>query len=255
METIEKISSIPIVGEQLNSYEVKSNYTTAIISYLESGINSGVKLYNRVKKSNRIFNWYLSTSENIVLSVYESVNPALKFFEAPVAKVDRVGVKILDCIEQKAPNLYLPPQMLYWNTKEYVADRVVKPVLKRADSIGELADKVIDKADFAIDKYFPDKVNLEHCDEVDADENCKSKNHALRTFKRSQRLSKKIKIKISSRTAAEVKALRSDVSILIYGTEYILTNPIGAIRKMNEFWHYLCQNEPENQKRPETLGN
>lgn len=192
-----------------------------------------MKLYNRVKKSNRVFNWYLTTSENVVLSVYESVNPALKFFEAPMTKVDKIGVKILDCIEHKAPNLYLPPQMLYWNTKEYVADRVVKPVLKRADSIGELVDDVIEKADFAIDKYFPDKVNLEHCDEVDAGETCKSKNHAIRTFKRSQKLSKKIKSKLSYRTAAEVKALRSDVSILIYGTEYIITNPIGAIRKVS----------------------
>lgn len=212
-----------------------------------------MKLYNRVKKSNRVFNWYLSTSENLVLSVYESVNPALKFFESPLGKVDKFGVKVLDCIEQTAPNLYLPPQMIYWNTKEYVADRVVKPVLRRTDSISEIVDEVIEKADVAIDKYFPDKVNLEHCDEVDAVDNCKTKNNAVRTLLRSRRLSKKIKSKISVRTAAEVKALKSDVSILIYGTEYILTNPIGAIRKLNDFWHYLSENEPENQKRPETL--
>lgn len=126
-------------------------------------------------------------------------------------------------------------------------------MLKRANSISEIVDEVIEKADVAIDKYFPDKVNLEHCDEVDAVDTCKSKNHAVRTLLRSQRLSKKIKSKISVRTAAEVKALKSDVSILIYGTEYILTNPIGAIRKLNDFWHYLSENEPENQKRPETL--
>lgn len=231
METIEKISSIPIV---------------------ESGINSGLKFYNRIKKSNRLINWSLSTSGNIALSIYESVNPALIFFEAPIGKVDKLGVKVLDFIEHKAPNLYLPPQMLYWNTKEYVADRMVKPVLKRADSIGEIVDDVIDKADFAIEKYFPDKVNLNHCDEA-ITETCKSKNHAFRTFKRSQRLSKKIKSKISSRTAAEVKALRSDVNILIYGTEFIISNPVGAIRKVNDLWYYLSENEPENQKRPETL--
>lgn len=43
------------------------------------------------------------------------------------------------------PNLYLPPELIYWNTKEYVSDHVVKPVLKRADSLGDIVDGAIDK--------------------------------------------------------------------------------------------------------------
>lgn len=136
METIEKFSSIPIV---------------------ESGLQTTMMIYNRVKKTNRLMLWGFEKSEAIVSSVLESLHPAIRFIEGPLEKIDRVGLKVLDLVEEKVPNLYLPPQMLYWNTKEYVADHVVKPVLSRADSFGDLVDGAIEKADIALDKYLPDK--------------------------------------------------------------------------------------------------
>jgi perilipin-2 len=231
METFEKFSSIPIV---------------------ESGIHSGLRMYNRFKRTNRLVNWSLETSENIALSMFESVSPALRFIEGPLEKLDKIGLKVLEQVEERAPNLYLPPQMLYWNTKEYVSDHVVKPVLKRADSFGDIVDGAIDKADNALDKFLPDKDSLNNCEEESHDD-CIQRNHAVRTILRSRRLSKKFRKKIRSRTVAEVKALKEDVHILIYVAELIVTNPKEAHQKFNELWCYLSANEPENQKRPETL--
>lgn len=61
---------------------------------------------------------------------------------------------------------------MYWNTKEYVSDHVVRPVLKRAVSVTKLGTAVLDNkvsnfaadrlsdainvADKYIDKYLPD---------------------------------------------------------------------------------------------------
>lgn len=144
--------------------------------------------------------------------------------------------------------------MIYWNTKEFVSDHVVKPVMKRADSFGDIVDGAIDKADYALDKYLPDKENVgKNGFDTENLEELKKKNHALQTYRRSKRLSNKLKHKLTSRTVAEVNALKSDVHILIYAAELIATNPKEAYKRSTELWAYFSGNEPENQKRPETL--
>lgn len=137
MESFERFYSIPVV---------------------ESTAKTAFNVYNRFKNSNQLINWYLNVSENVTLAVFESLKPALNLsmVEGPLHKIDSVGVKILESVEQRIPNIHLPPQMIYWNSKQYVADRVVKPVLKRADSFGDIADHAIELADQALDKYLPD---------------------------------------------------------------------------------------------------
>ena len=135
MESFEKFVSIPVV---------------------ESSVKAGLIVYNRVKNSNRLLNWSFGLSENMALSVIESVKPALTVVQGPLHKLDSYGVKILDSVESVVPNINLPPQMIYWNTKEYVADRVVKPVLKRADSFNDIADHALTLADQALDRYLPE---------------------------------------------------------------------------------------------------
>ena len=233
METIEKFSSIPIV---------------------ESGLNTGLRVYNRVKRTNRLVNWTFETSENVALSMIESVRPAVKLISGPLETIDKLGLSILESFEEKMPIICLPPQLIYWNTKEYVSDNLVKPVMKRADSFGDIVDGAIEKADHALDKYLPEKEGMNQNGlDHESSEEPKERNHAFQTFRRSKRLSKKLKHKITARTFAEVNALKSDVHILIYAAELIATNPKEAHKKFNELWAYFSKNEPENQKRPETL--
>jgi perilipin-2 len=146
--------------------------------------------------------------------------------------------------------------MIYWNTREYVSDHVVRPVLKRADSFGDIVDGAIDRADYALDKYLPDKDEpsvRNGAERESPEESKKRRNHAFQTYRRSKRLSKKLKNKLTSRTAAEVNALRNDVHILLYAAELIATNPKEAYRRSKELWAFFSASEPENQKRPETL--
>lgn len=35
---------------------------------------------------------------------------------------------------------------MYWNTKEYMADHLVKPVLKRADSVKQIGNAVLESS-------------------------------------------------------------------------------------------------------------
>lgn len=78
METIEKFSSIPLI---------------------ESGINTSLMLYNRVKKTNRLVYWGLETSENVASSMIESIRPAIKLIEGPLETIDKLGLKVLEQVE------------------------------------------------------------------------------------------------------------------------------------------------------------
>lgn len=78
MEAIEKFSSIPLV---------------------ESGLKTGLTIYNRVKKTNRLIFWSLDTSENVAFSMLESIWPIVRFIEGPLERIDKLGLKMLECVE------------------------------------------------------------------------------------------------------------------------------------------------------------
>ncbi|KAM7361009.1 lipid storage droplet-1 isoform 2-T2 [Cochliomyia hominivorax] len=256
LETIDRIGSIPLIETSLKQME---------------------HLYAKVKNSNRLFNWYFETAEYTILSAYESVQPAVKLFEAPLKRLDTVMCKSLDILEQRAPLMYLPPELMYWNTKEYMTDRLVKPVLKRADSVKQIGNAVLESplttyaaerldgaltvGDKFVDKYLiPIDVNG---DQIDApneeDNNTETANEtgAIKAIHHGQRFSRKLKRRLTQRTLAEARALKKQskeaIHVLIYAAELIATDPKLALQKAKELWEYLSQDEPENQARPVTL--
>ncbi|XP_053679755.1 LOW QUALITY PROTEIN: lipid storage droplets surface-binding protein 1 [Anopheles nili] len=88
--------------------------------------------------------------------------------------------KSLDLVEQKVPSMYLPPEMMFWNTKEYMSDHLMKPVLSRANSMKNLGHAVlesrvsnyaagrIDGALVVCDKYVERYLPTEPQDQVDS---------------------------------------------------------------------------------------
>ncbi|XP_065371793.1 lipid storage droplets surface-binding protein 1 isoform X2 [Calliphora vicina] len=256
LETIDRIGSIPLIETSLKQVE---------------------HLYAKVKNSNRLFNWYFETAEYTILSAYESVQPAVKLFEAPLKRLDSVMCKSLDILEQRAPLVYLPPELMYWNTKEYMTDHLVKPVLKRADSVKQIGNAVLESpittyaaerldgaltaGDKFVDKYL---VAIEgDGDQTDApndeDNNVDAPNEkgAIKAIHHGQRFSRKLKRRLTQRTLAEARALKKQskeaIHILIYAAELIATDPKLALQKAKELWAYLSLDEPENQARPATL--
>lgn len=239
------------------------------IPIIETGIKSAENMYSRVKNSNRLFNWYFETTESAVYAAIETARPLINLMEGPIVKIDQIMCKSLDVIEQRVPSMYLPPQLIYWNTKEYMSDRIVRPVLIRANSVkifgnivldskvtnfaADRVDNVLDAADKYIEKYLPDSKDE---NDYGAEGDDKEK-HVIQTIHHGQQVTRKLKRRLTLRTIAEAKALRKQsteaINILVYAAELIVTDPMLALQKGRKLWEYLSEDEPENQARPQTI--
>lgn len=243
------------------------------IPLVETGLKTAESIYYRVKQSNRLINWYFNTAETISAAALESIKPIVSLAEGPIHRVDQVICKSLDLVEQRVPSVYLPPEMMYWNTKEYMSENIVRPVVARANSVKKIsnsvlmenrvstyaaasADRCLTAADAVIDKYLPaDQVQ----DEQDgpASRNDNDEGAVVHAFHHGRRVSKKLKRRLTKRTVKEVNALvkqsKETVHILIYAGELIIKDPRQALKQAKELWKFLSGPEPENQARPETL--
>lgn len=255
LEAIDRIGSIPLV---------------------ESSVKRVETIYDKVKNNNRLFSWYFETAEATITAAYETVQPAVKLFEPSLRRLDNVMCKSLDILEQRIPLVYLPPEMMYWNTKEYMSDHLVRPVLKRADSVKLIRNAVLesplttyaaDRIDGAftagdkfVDKYLvPIRTDQDQTDAPQEDDNetVPEERGALKAIHHGQRFSRKLKRRLTQRTIAEARALKKQskeaIHVLIYAAELIATDPKQALQKAKELWAYLSKDEPENQARPATL--
>ncbi|XP_017111711.1 lipid storage droplets surface-binding protein 1 isoform X2 [Drosophila elegans] len=256
LEAIDRIGSIPLV---------------------ESSVKRVETIYDRVKNNNRLFSWYFETAEATISAAYDTVQPAVKLFEPSIRRLDNVMCKSLDILEQRIPLVYLPPEMMYWNTKEYMSDHLVRPVLKRADSVKQIGTAVLesplttyaaDRIDGAftagdkfVDKYLvPISTDQDQTDAPQEDDNeaaVPDERGALKAIHHGQRFSRKLKRRLTQRTIAEARALKKQskeaIHVLFYAAELIATDPKQAVQKAKELWIYLSADEPENQARPATL--
>nr|XP_022919525.1 lipid storage droplets surface-binding protein 1-like isoform X1 [Onthophagus taurus]XP_022919526.1 lipid storage droplets surface-binding protein 1-like isoform X2 [Onthophagus taurus] len=257
LESVERITQFPIV---------------------ESGWKYAENIYKRIKNSNNLFQWTLDTAENSIYGFIDSASPAVFFIEGPLSTVDKVLCKSLDIVEQRVPSINLPPQLIYYNTKRYVTDvsgRIVKPVLKRTNSVKQIGNAVLsskytafaaDKLDGAlnvadkyVDKYLPaDTTDGQLNDDVSSKKYPDGPtNKAIQTIVHTARFSRKLRRRLTSRTLAEARALKEQsaeaIHVLAYVAELVYTDPKLAIQKGKELWATLSKDEPENQARPETL--
>ncbi|KPU80560.1 uncharacterized protein Dana_GF16261, isoform B [Drosophila ananassae] len=249
LEAIDRIGSIPLV---------------------ESSVKRVETIYDKVKNNNRLFSWYFETAEATITAAYETVQPAVKLFEPSLRRLDNVMCKSLDILEQRIPLVYLPPEM------EYMSDHLVRPVLKRADSVKMIRNAVLesplttyaaDRIDGAftagdkfVDKYLvPIRTDQDQTDAPQEDDNetVPEERGALKAIHHGQRFSRKLKRRLTQRTIAEARALKKQskeaIHVLIYAAELIATDPKQALQKAKELWAYLSKDEPENQARPATL--
>uniref|UniRef100_A0AAG5CXT5 Lipid storage droplets surface-binding protein 1 n=1 Tax=Anopheles atroparvus TaxID=41427 RepID=A0AAG5CXT5_ANOAO len=254
MESLSRFSSIPMV---------------------ETGLKTAGTVYKRVKTSNGLLTWGFETAESITYALLDSLRPATRMIEGPLHQLDNIMCKSLDLVEQKVPSMYLPPEMMFWNTKEYMNDHLMKPVLTRANSMKNLGHAVLesrvsnyaaDRIDGAlvvcdkyVDRYLPtepqDQPDSATCKATQPDDS--NEMHVVQTFHRGQQLSRKLKRRLTFRTRQELSALKKQsteaVHVVAYAAELIATNPRLAMQKAVELWQYLSKDEPENQARPQTL--
>ncbi|CAH2009857.1 unnamed protein product [Acanthoscelides obtectus] len=266
----------PTTRKQFSLQELESVNRITNLPIVETGIGYAENVYNRIKKSNNLINWTLEQAENTAQSVFEVATPAIILFNRPISTIDKLVCKSLDVVEHTVPQINLPPQMIYWNTKQYVADvgtKIARPVLKRADSVRQISNSVLsskytayaadtldgalDVVEKYVDKYLPadDDKNVSY-DEVDQSVGGPA-GKAMHTVQHAKGFSRKLKRRLTQRTIAEVKALKQHsaeaVHVLIYVAELVATDPILAFQKGKELWASLSKDEPENQTRPENL--
>ncbi|XP_026475145.1 lipid storage droplets surface-binding protein 1-like [Ctenocephalides felis] len=246
MESVSRIASIPIVECSMGLAE---NY------------------YDKIKRSNSLMRWTLTRAEERIASLSRYALPGVVMLQGSIDRVDKFLCRSLDIVEQRVPSVYLPPQLMYWNTKEYMSDHLVKPVLRRADSVKHLGNAVLDSrvsnfaadrlegaldvADKYVDKYLPDSTELPETESNIHLSDGGSK--AVQTMHRVDRFSRKLQRRLTRRTMAEAKAIKEQIHVIIYIAELIATDPRLAMRKARELWHSLSLDEPENQARPDTL--
>lgn len=254
MQVIPRITSVPLV---------------------DSGLTIAKRVYQRVKSSNRLLNRGFETAETITYAFSEAMVPVLVLIEKPLNLIDNIMCKGVSIVERKMPSMFLPPEMMFWNTKEYMSDRLVRPVLSRANSMKNLGPRVSNYAtgrwngalnvcDRYVDRYLPADPEPEPVDQPDGAHNAEQpaggnpqEAPAVQPMQRSKQITRKLKRRLTFRTRQELMGLKKHsteaVHVVFYAAELIATNPRLAVQKGVELWQYLSADEPENQARPKTL--
>ncbi|GLV42167.1 Lipid storage droplet-1 [Carabus blaptoides fortunei] len=243
------------------------------IPIVETGCSYAGQVYTRLKNSNSLVQWTLGTAEvsfNTALEV--ALPPTVAVFGGPINTIDKLLCKSLDVVEKSVPNIHLPPQVMYYETKQYFSSKFVRPVLKRADSVKQMgnsvlaskytafaADKLEDAlnvADKYVDKYLPD-ADLETEEIQPSNDIEESAGKAIQTMHHADRFSRKLQRRLTKRTLAEAKALKDrsqeSIHVLLYVAELIATDPKLAMEKARQLWITLSENEADHQARPTTL--
>ncbi|CAG9580102.1 unnamed protein product [Danaus chrysippus] len=246
LEALERVSHIPIV---------------------ESGIEMTEKIYSRIKESNPLIRWYMSFGEKSLATGFQLALPAVHLLETPIHQLDRFLCMSLDVVEKRVPSIYLPPQAMYSETRQYV--------LRRADSVKQLGTAVLDSrvtaatasaldralttADKYVDKYLPpdyqdaaDVVIIVTSAEVGDNEES-GRARAAQAVQHGARLSRKLQRRLTRQALAEAKAIKEQIHVLVYVAELVATDPALAWKKAKQLYSNLSQPEPENQARPDTL--
>nr|CAH7738213.1 unnamed protein product [Callosobruchus chinensis] len=265
----------PTTRKQFSLQELESVNRITNLPIVETGLGYAENVYNRIKKSNNLLNWTLVQAEHSAQSVLEVATPVIVLFNGPISTIDKLVCKSLDVVEHTVPQINLPPQMIYWNTKQYVAEvgtKIAHPVLKRADSVRQIKNSVLsskytayaadtldgalDVVEKYVDKYLPADDDKNTSYDVDRSIDGPA-GKAMHTVQHAKGFSRKLKRRLTQRTIAEVKALKQQsaeaVHVLIYVAELVATDPIMAFQKGKELWASLSKDEPENQARPENL--
>ncbi|XP_066259385.1 lipid storage droplets surface-binding protein 1-like isoform X2 [Euwallacea similis] len=275
VQTDDQMKLVQNKRKSLNMPELESVTRIYNLPIVETGLSYADNIYQKIKRSNSLFNWTLDQAENTLYSAIDQAVPVIVLFQGPLSQVDKLVCKTLDIVEEKIPSIHLPPEMIYWNTKQYakntVNTKIVTPVLKRADSVKQIGtsvlaskytvfaadtlDGALDVADKYVDRYLPADEQDKSVD-VDAPAG-RPADKAIHTIQHADRLGRKLKRRLTRRTIAEVKALKEHsaeaVHVLIYVAELVATDPALAFQKGKELWVILSKDEPENQARPENL--
>ncbi|XP_014237191.1 lipid storage droplets surface-binding protein 1 isoform X2 [Trichogramma pretiosum] len=264
--------SPPVIKRHQSELQLESVAKLSSIPIVESGIYIANSVYEKIKRSNFLMGWGLDTAEHsLALATGPAISAMHLIALQPIMTIDQLLCRGIDMVEQRVPAVTLSPQIMYWNTREYVNNKFVKPLLIRADSVKMIGSQAasaavdrlngaIDVADQYVDHYLPpdpaDKIA--ETDVTDsAAKSSEETSKAVRTIEHGARFSRKLQRRLTRRTLAEARALKEQgtecIHVLLYVVELVATDPKLAMQKAKELWASLSLPEPENQARPKNL--
>ncbi|KAG8232700.1 hypothetical protein J437_LFUL014718 [Ladona fulva] len=113
LQSLQRFSKIPVV-------ELMWNHTTG--------------MYEKVKGSNSVVNWTLSSAEATVQKAMQHAAPVAKRFEQPIQKVDETLCKGLNTLEEKVPIVKEKPEQVYEAAKTYV-NATMQPAMEKVEAV------------------------------------------------------------------------------------------------------------------------
>ncbi|XP_065348616.1 lipid storage droplets surface-binding protein 2-like isoform X4 [Cloeon dipterum] len=138
----DRASQAPKERKLSDAIPLEAVHRIAKIPVVESSMNIASDVYSRVKESNSMINWTLSTAENTVSKAVEHAIPVAEKMEKHLKRVDSILCSSLDYVEAKVPAVKLPPHEIYENTHKLVESKL-QPALERASELKQKgAEKV-----------------------------------------------------------------------------------------------------------------
>ncbi|XP_065348614.1 uncharacterized protein LOC135945121 isoform X2 [Cloeon dipterum] len=130
----DRASQAPKERKLSDAIPLEAVHRIAKIPVVESSMNIASDVYSRVKESNSMINWTLSTAENTVSKAVEHAIPVAEKMEKHLKRVDSILCSSLDYVEAKVPAVKLPPHEIYENTHKLVESKL-QPALERASEL------------------------------------------------------------------------------------------------------------------------
>ncbi|CAB3383305.1 Hypothetical predicted protein [Cloeon dipterum] len=138
----DRASQAPKERKLSDAIPLEAVHRIAKIPVVESSMNIASDVYSRVKESNSMINWTLSTAESTVSKAVEHAIPVAEKMEKHLKRVDSILCSSLDYVEAKVPAVKLPPHEIYENTHKLVESKL-QPALERASELKQKgAEKV-----------------------------------------------------------------------------------------------------------------
>ncbi|KAJ8683156.1 hypothetical protein QAD02_018948 [Eretmocerus hayati] len=250
---------------------------------VEIAMNFSASTYSRVKDSNQLVYWALSTAESSLTQATRQAAPIAKRFETPITIVDQKLCQGLDKIEKKMPIVRQTPNVIMENTYLMILEAMM-PTVQRISNANEFVNNhanniketswkkvneilsthygsvMVDKfdntaeiVDMLIDKYFPPLTEEKYAEVVSVEED-----KLLHTLQRLGRLSNKAAHRVYSHVAHQLRILSKDnlrayLSALVHFLQ--MARNVNAINSITTSHNSSSSNSTTNNGIPSTTSN
>lgn len=110
LQYVNRITQIPLV--ETGWCYAGNIYNRIKVSQFEYYNDRSLQYFIIFQKFNTLVYWTFGQAESTFYTVLDTAMPAVILFEGPLHAVDKILCKSLDIVEQRVPQINLPPQMV-----------------------------------------------------------------------------------------------------------------------------------------------